>query len=173
MKRPVMTVLILALALAPLGAASPPGEKAGRSTPAPDAGTNLTPADEGGVGPVLDRTPEIGTNLDDREFGYAPEGRRDPFEPYAPKIDSAPPTSSPGIEEVTLVGVVRSADGKAVAVFFGGREETGYFMREGMRFRDAEVREVDLAAARVLVSQPNPDPPPPFREFDIFLHPQE
>lgn len=118
--------------------------------------------------------------LADKTLTYDPEGRRDPFRPL---VGGAPTEEGergqlPGISgllfsEVQLVGIVQGEDGKPIAVFFGGPDERGYFVREGMNFWNGSVHSINPVTMSVVIRQRSEDSIKPYKDIDILLYPNE
>jgi hypothetical protein len=177
----VAAVLIVCLAFAaplPAQGGSEP------TTPPPGDGSDVYQRDQD----VLDKASELYKNtrgagsesLADSARTYDPEGRRDPFRPLigGAQAEDDMRGQLPGIagllfEEVKLVGIVESDEGAPVAVFFGGPNEEGYFVREGMNFFNGSVHQISTLTNSVVIRQRVDDPIRPYRDIDILLYPHE
>ena len=112
--------------------------------------------------------------------GYDPAGRRDPFRPLVGvQVEQEERGKLPGIaglhwEELTLIGIVEAADGP-MAIFFGGTEQEGYFVREGMNFYNGSIQKIDPVTSMVTIRQKIEDRNQlkPYRDIPISLHPPE
>jgi type IV pilus assembly protein PilP len=118
--------------------------------------------------------------LADNVLGYDPGGRRDPFRPLVGvTVEQEERGKLPGIaglhwEELSLIGVVETPEG-AMAIFFGGPEMLGYFVKEGMNFYNGSVHRIDPIASVVTIRQKVEDRNTlkPWRDIDVRLHPLE
>lgn len=121
------------------------------------------------------------SSLADRTLTYDPEGRRDPFRPLV-GVAAEPEEQRgrlPGIaglryEELQLVGIIQSSEGDPVAIFFGGPDDKGYFVREGMNFWNGSVHQISAVTNTVIIRQRVEDAGPlPYRDVDVMLYPNE
>jgi len=164
------------------GATAPPEgepEAAPVKAPAPEG---VQPADLVERATELQRKFEAGREeaLGDRGLGYDPAGRRDPFRPLVGvSVEQEDRGKLPGIaglhwEELSLKGIVWTPDGP-MAIFFGGAEQLGYFVKEGMNFYNGSVYRIDPVASMVTIRQKVEDRNQlkPYRDIDIRLHPLE
>ena len=118
--------------------------------------------------------------LADKALGYDPMGRRDPFRPLVGiTVEQEDRGRLPGIaglhwEQLRLIGVIETEEGP-LAIFFGGADEQGYFVREGMNFYNGSVHRIDAVASMVTIRQKVEDRNmlKPYRDIDIRLHPLE
>jgi type IV pilus assembly protein PilP len=116
--------------------------------------------------------------LADKALGYDPMGRRDPFRPLVGvTVEQEDRGRLPGIaglhwEELSLIGVVETEAGP-LSIFFGGPDQRGYFVREGMNFYNGSVHRIDAVGSMVTIRQKIEDRNQlkPYRDIDIRLHP--
>jgi len=120
-------------------------------------------------------------SLSDEGAGYDPRGRRDPFKPLVggTNAETEERGNLPGIagilsNEVKLIGIVVDGD-QNVAIFFGGPDNMGYFVREGQSFFDGLVYKIDHDEGVVTIRKKVEDPRSlvKFRDQFISLHPTE
>jgi len=137
---------------------------------------------------LLDRTTELidarrgagEETLSDRTLTYNPDGRRDPFRALVGGVaqDEDQRGRLPGIAgllfaEVKLVGIVEGDEGEPIAIFWGGPEEKGYFVQEGMNFYNGSVHDINQFTSSVVIRQTVKDAIIPYKEIDIFLYPED
>ena len=175
-------ILILLLVALPAAAQQGPGPVPTPAIPPAAGGTEETSED------VLGRAEELSKSIEarreealaDTALGYDPAGRRDPFRPLVGiAVEEEERGKLPGIaglhwEEMKLIGVVQTEEGP-LAIFFGGQDQMGYFVREGMNFYNGSVHRIDPVASIVTIRQQVEDRSQlkPFRDIDIPLHPLE
>jgi len=115
-------------------------------------------------------------------IGYDPKGRRDPFKPLvgSSQMDTGdergklPGIAGISVREVKLIGIAVDEEQK-VAIFFGGPDQEGYFVREGQSFYDGTVNKIDPDARMVIIRTKIDDPRSlvKYRDTPIQLHPTE
>ena len=106
----------------------------------------------------------------DDQLSYDPRGQRDPFRPLAG--GSAEPDVQHFWTEAKLTAILESPNGN-IATFEGGVGKTGYFAREGDRFGNAIVHDIDYANGTVTIREQLDDPRllKPYRDHPFSLFP--
>lgn len=133
-------------------------------------GTARVAADETAVSMDIELA---GTDAGRAPSAYAAGDRRDPFVPWRPEGVPEPVAQDPDIptiDELVLVGIIEGPEGEPVALFHGGREEKGWFLRKGTWLRDGYVHEVNDHAGVVVFRQPAEDTPTQSVEVVRHLH---
>ena len=115
----------------------------------------------------------------DDQLSYDPRGRRDPFRPLTGGADKDSERAQyagtlRGLlwTEVKLTAILKSPNGN-LATFEGGVKKTGYFAREGDRFWNATVFDIDYDNGTVTIREQLDDPRllKPYRDHPVSLFP--